>query len=65
MPNSMFFYHNSIDYIYDHFSEVENGSVSVSTLTNVVKKTVSCLEEMANAATDEINIKVKNADYHH
>jgi phosphate:Na+ symporter len=59
------FYHNSIDYIYDHFSEVENGSVSVSTLTNVVKKTVSCLEEMANAATDEINIKVKNADYHH
>ena len=59
------FYHHSIDYIYDRFSEVENGSVSVSTLTNVVKKTVSCLEEMANAATDEINIKVKNADYHH
>lgn len=51
------FYHETIDYLYDQLFEREMPSISVSTMTNVIKKTVSCLEEMANAATDEDNIR--------
>lgn len=56
------FYHETIDYLYDQLFENETPVISVSTMTNVIKKTVSCLEEMANAATDEDNIRDNIAD---
>jgi hypothetical protein len=56
------FYHETIDYLYDQLFENETPVISVSTMTNVIKKTVSCLEEMANAATDEDNISDNIAD---
>ena len=51
------FYHKTIDYLYDQISVEEKIQISVSTITNVIKKTVSCLEELANAATDEDHIR--------
>lgn len=50
------FYHTTIDFIYDQISMDKNTGVQVSTLTHVVKKTVSCLEELVNATVDERKI---------
>lgn len=51
------FYHQTIDFLYDQLTVNTNGVISVSTMTNVIKKTVSCLEEMSNAALHENNIR--------
>lgn len=51
------FYHKTIDDLYDQISIEDKPQISVSTITNVIKKTVSCLEELANAATDEDHIR--------
>ncbi|MBK8079527.1 MAG: hypothetical protein IPK25_04095 [Saprospiraceae bacterium] len=51
------FYHETIDFLYDNISEKQMTEISVSTLSNIIKKTTGCLEEMSNAASHENNIR--------
>ena len=41
----------------DNISEKQMTEISVSTLSNIIKKTTGCLEEMSNAASHENNIR--------
>lgn len=47
------FYKHTIDYLYEHLGSSKNREVSVSTITNCIKKSISSLEELGNAKYGE------------